>query len=148
MSTKLGKIDDLSIAKEKFNRVDKISNKIAYEPWVEYMEKKVSNFFWLEDTEEGKRTLANIDKIAEDFRQRILENHSKREAILGYNQKDESFLIQLNYTDYGLISISLEKKLKKAHLQTLLYRANGLDAYLLNYGSEVIDQAFIDNYRD
>ena len=136
---------ELSIAKEKYNFSDQIKSRVAYEKWVEFIDRNRDYYEWLEGTDKGKERLANIDKIPEGFRKGILEQLNKSQAFAEFNSKKGWHEIVMDFhKDYGFIKVTFMKKITNAQLRRLLDMANYLDAYLLNSGNEIIDEKFID----
>ena len=134
-------IKDPSIAKEKFDYRLKIKEHLPYERWVEFINSKSDYFTWLEDTVEGKETLKNIEKIPESFREGVLKGHNKLKACAEKKKKKGyyEFIIQYN-KKFGHVSTTFMKPIEKEHLKLLLEMAKYLDAYLLNNGTEIIDE--------
>ena len=138
------KISDPWIAKEKFNNISKVKEKLSKETWVEFINNNTDYFIWLENTERGKKTLANLDKIPESFKNGVLRNHDKQEACAEFNQKKGYHEVVVQFNErLGVIGTTIQKPITKAHLRMLLDMANHLDAYLLNNGTEIIDEAFL-----
>lgn len=140
------KIKDPSIAKEKFDYRLDIKNPISYDKWVEFIELNSNYFTWRENTDEGKQTLADIDKVAESFREGILEGHNKKRAYAEFNEKKGYFELYIDFVEkFGKISTTFQKSITKDHLRMLLDMANHLDAYLLSNGTEIIDERVIES---
>jgi len=56
----LKKIRDLDIAKNKVDFVNENNEQLDYLRWIDYIENHSEYFIWIENTVEGKETLANI----------------------------------------------------------------------------------------
>lgn len=137
---------ELSIAKESYNYSDEVKRKLPYEKWVEYISNHLDYYEWLEDTNKGKERLSNIDKIPEAFRNGVLEQLSKSQALAEFNEKKGWHEIVIDFhRDIGVIKTAFMKRITKVHLRRLLDMANYLDAYLLNNGNEIIDEKFIES---
>lgn len=135
------KITDLDIAKESFEYVHNIKNKLCYNEYVDFIDKHLDYFTWEEDTEEGKFTLTNIDKIPESFREGVLLSHSKQKANAEFNDKKEYYEVSVNFNrDIGIITINFDKRALKHHLKIFIEMANYLDALLLVDGTKVINE--------
>lgn len=145
MKRKINNILDPTISKEKYeyHRND-IKKKIPYNKWVEWIELNKSYYTWQDNTEEGIKTLASINKIPESFRDKILKTHNKMRAFAEFNSKKGYYEIYHDYIEkYGVISTTFQKPITKEHLQRLLDMANYLDAYLLNNGNKIIDEEYL-----
>ena len=138
---KLNKISEPTIAKERYDNSTKITAKLSYPKWVEFIEKNSDYFIWLEDTEKGKQTLANLDKVPESFREGVLKGHNKSRAFAEFNSQKGYYEMYVDFVEkYGLITTTFMKSITLKHLSILLDMANYLDAYLLNNGTEIIDE--------
>lgn len=140
----LKNIKDPWIAKEKFSNISHTKPSLSYEKWVEFIEMNGEYFDWLENTEKGKKTLANIDQIPESFRKKTLEGLSKKQACAEFNSKKGYHEVVLQYNDrLCVIGTTFMKPITIKHLRILLDMATYLDAYLLNNGTEIIDEKVI-----
>lgn len=142
----LRKIKDPWIAKEKFDYIGNVKQKLLPEKWAEFIDKNSDYYTWLENTDEGRETLSNIDKIPLDFREGILKGHNKCKAYAEFNAKKKYHEVIVAFNpDLGVIGTTFQKPVTKVHLKRLLDMANYLDAYLLNNGNEIIDEKFIES---
>ena|SRR5688572_14161958 len=137
------KIKDPWIAKEKFKFLSKPLSQLDYYKWTEFIDKNNDYFTWIEDTEDGKKTLASIDKVPESFREGVLKGHNKRKAYAEFNGTKgyHEIVIQFN-EELNVIGTTFMKKITKEHIKRLLKLANHMEALLLNNGTTIID----DNY--
>lgn len=137
---------ELSIAKEKYEYSDRVKIKLDYDNWVDFIEQNRGYYIWLEESEKGKERLANIDKIPESFRAGILEQLNKTQVFAEFNTKKGYHEIVIDFhKDIGVIKTTFMKKVTKDHLKRLLEMANHLDALLLKYGKEIIDEKAIES---
>lgn len=142
----LRQIKDPWIAKEKFDYIGNVKQKLPQAKWAEFVDRNSDYYIWIENTDEGKNTLANIDKIPVDFREGILKGHNKSKAYAEFNPKKKFHEVIVAFNpDLGVIGTTFQKPITKAHLRRLLDMANYLDAYLLNNGNEIIDEQFIES---
>jgi len=140
------KISDPWIAKEKFNNISKIEKKLDYDKWVEFIEQNLDYFIWLENTDRGKKTLADLSKIPESFREGILKGHNRKQVLAEFNTKKGFHEVMVRFNqELNVIGTTFQKPITKKHVQILLDMANYLDAYLLNNGTEIIDETFLEN---
>ena len=80
--------DIFTIAKEPYDLGgDKSNSKIDYLKWVEFIDNHPEEFIWNENTDAGKETLANIDKVPERFKERILTSLNKGACYKEYDNK-------------------------------------------------------------
>lgn len=80
----LKNIKDPSISKEKYDYRLNISNRVSCEKWVGFIEDHKKYFIWQEEIDEGKETLANLDKMPVSFREGILKGHNKSRTMKYY----------------------------------------------------------------
>lgn len=140
------KIEDPTIAKATYTNINKLSDRLEYLTWVEFIDSRKDYFIWVENTEEGKQTLANIDKVPESFREGVIKGHSKRKTYAEFNSRKGFYEVIVQFNDkYGIVHTTFQKPITKNHLRMLLEMANHLDAYLLNNGKEIIDKQVIEN---
>lgn len=143
---KIKNIKDPSIAKEKYDYRLNIKEHVSYDKWVEFINYKNDYFTWLEDTEEGKKTLENIDKIQIAFKEGILKGHNKQKACAEFNFKKGYYEVIVQYNEkYGHISTTFMKPVNEKHIRILLDMAKNLNAYLLNNGNEIIEESILEN---
>ena len=104
------KISDPYISKERFDYLWDVRIMIDYPQWVEYINNRLDYFTWLEETEEGKNRLSNIDKIPQSFKDKILKLHDKKEACAEFNTKKGYYEIIINYNwEFGTIGTTFQK---------------------------------------
>lgn len=144
---KIKNIKDPYIAKERFDFINKIQNKIDYDKWVEFIEMNLDYFTWLENTDKGKRTLSSINKYPESFREGLLTSHNKRQALAEFNSKKGYYEVLLNFSGYGLITTTFMKKITENHLRILIDMSKYVDGYLLNNGKQIIDNTILDDLK-
>lgn len=133
-------IKSLWISKELFDYAGNVKSKISYTQWVEYVEFNQDYYLWLEDTEEGKDILSNIEKIPESFREGVMRAHNKSKVVAEFNKRKGFYEVSANYNhELGIISISIQKKIERVHLEKFLAMAKHVDSLLLNNGTDVID---------
>lgn len=141
------KTRDLYIAKHKINFVEDINDELDYLKWVEYIESYPDYFIWYEKTEKGEQTLANIDKVPEKFKERVLNGLNKKGCYAEYNDDKKGYNIYVGYfPEYNRIRIGFEREITINDLRRFLDMANYIDALLLNNGTEIIDERIGDFY--
>ena len=138
------KISDPWIAKETFSNVSKVEKKLSYSRWIEFIETRKDYFTWLEDTEEGKTTLANLNEVPESFRTKILKAHDRMKALAEFSPEKGYFEVIVQFNErLGVIGTTFQKEIKQHHLEVLFKMAEYLDAYVLNNGTQIIDRDVI-----
>ncbi|MBL6448291.1 hypothetical protein JMN32_18395 [Fulvivirga sp. 29W222] len=141
-------IKDPSISKEKYDYRLDLRQRVSYEKWVNFIENHKKYFIWQEETDEGRETLAKLDKIPESFREGIVKGHNKSRAFAEFNPKRSYYEMYVDFNEkYGMVTTTFMKPITKDHLRILLDMANYLDAYLLNNGTEIIDEKVLGSLK-
>lgn len=144
---KLARNDIFAIAKEPYDLGgDKSNSKVEYLEWVKFIDSHPEEFIWNEDTEAGKETLANIDKVPENFKERVRASLNKGACYKEYDLKKGYYNISIgfNFID-NMVSINFERTPKPEDLKIFLAMARHLDALLLKDGNEIIDEKVIES---
>jgi hypothetical protein len=142
----LKSIRELYIANAPVNFLDESNLRtLDYKKWKEYVSD--SDFFvWFEDTKDGKSILKKIDTIPDDFKDSILALFNQTSCYADFNLKKNNYNIGIIfYDELRRIVISFERKVTINDLKIFLDMANYLDAYLLNNGTEIIDEKVIES---
>ena len=145
----LKKVRDLAIAKSTFFFTTEginLKEDINYTKWVEYINNHLDYFIWSEDTEEGQSTLANIDKVPNWARERVLNSLNKNSCSAEFDTKKKCYNIVINRYDKR-IGIAFERIPNVDDLNRFLDMATYLDALLLNNGKEIINEKVIENLK-
>ena len=133
------------IAKERFDNISNIKNKLPYNKWVEYIEMHQDYYTWYENTEGGISEKNNMDKIPESFREKVLYSLNKTSVRAEFNKKKRYYEVVVQFNDkLNVIGTTFMKPIKKEHLRRLLDLANHLDALLLDNGKTIIDEKVIE----
>ena len=141
------KIRNIYIAKEKFKNIERIENKLSCEKWVEYIEANQDYFTWYENTADGIYRKNNMHEVPEHSIEKFKRLLNKRSAYAEFNAKKGWYEVIIGFIDdLGLITTTFQRRVKKKDLEMLLEMANYLDAYVLNGGSKIIDEKFIDEF--
>lgn len=138
------KIKELTIAHCTYNYLSDIKKNIDYNTWVDYINSNFEIFIWAEDTKDGKQNLANIDKVPESFRERVLIAHNKHRCFADFDIKKQSYNIVVSFYDKK-IGINLNRTPKLEDLKIFVQMAKHLDALLLKDGTEIIDEKVIES---
>lgn len=136
--------DHLVISRRFLNVKD--SEGVTFEEWVESIESRKSSFTWLEDTIIGQRTLGKIDQVPSSFREKVIRNHSKRNAMV-LEGKDEKYVVKLSYIDNEqYIAVHLEGEWSMEHVVTIIDIAEHLGAMFLINGNKEIKREDLEQY--
>lgn len=144
---KFARNDIFAIAKAPYELGGEKSNiKIEYAKWVEFIDSHPNEFIWKENTIDGIKTLANIDKIPESFKERVLASLNKGACYKEFDENKGYYNINLgfNFID-SIVSIGYERTPKLEDLKIFLEMAKYLDALLLKNGKEIIDEKMIES---
>lgn len=141
---KFKEITELSIAKNAYNYLADIKKNIDYNIWVDYINENSETFIWAENTEEGIKTIANINKIPESFRDRVLLAHNKHRCFTGFDIKKNNYKVGISYYEQK-IGISYEYAPKFEDLKIFIAMAKHLNALLLKDGDEIIDKKVLES---
>lgn len=144
MIMKLREIKDPWIAKEKFDYIANVQQKLNHEKWIEFIDKNLDYYTWLEDTADGRKTLDNLEAIPMEFRQSILDTHSKSKVYAEFSTKKKYYGVIITFNkDFGVIGTTFQKPITQEHLRKLLDMAIFLNANVLNNGNEIIDEKML-----
>ena len=88
---KLTKNTDFRIAKGLLKDIFAKTEPLDSDKWIQFIENHSNYFVWNEDTEEGKKTLENINEISEDFKERVLASLNKTSSYAEYDYKNQRY---------------------------------------------------------
>ena len=144
---KITRYDIVAIAKKPYKLVGEESiDEIDYQSWIDFIESNRDLFTWYEETNEGKDTLNNIDKVPDWAKDRVLYTlNKKRVHATDKIMKSPTDLVIAYSESDKRVSISLEKNLNKNVGKIILEMAKHLDALLLKDGTEIIDEKMIES---
>jgi hypothetical protein len=138
---KIRRNDIIKIATSKYKLLGEPPiEKIDYDKWVNFIEAHKDYFVWYEDTLEGIDTKQNIDKVPENFKDRVLHTLNKI-RVYGSNKivkRPYDFIITYSTSD-GMITISIEKKMVKEIAEILLEMAEYLEGKLIINGTKILN---------
>lgn len=139
--------DIFAIAKEPYELGEYNSNsKIEYLKWVDFIDNHPEEFIWNENTNSGRETLANIDKVPDNFKERVLISLNKGACYKEYDHKKKYYNINIGYNFIdNRVSIGFERTPKLEDLKIFVEMAKHLDALLLKDGTEIIDEKMIES---
>ncbi len=145
----IGKLTFLRIDKNKFDPVRDGKGSIDYQKWVEYINDNQDTFVWIEDTEDGKHTLENIDTIPEKFQKHALALLNKVRCEAKFNPKKNYYDISVGCSEgSGRVTITFERRPKIEEIRIFLDMAKHLDAMLLYRGKTIIDEKVIEELEN
>ncbi|MCX2682126.1 hypothetical protein OOZ15_19425 [Galbibacter sp. EGI 63066] len=144
---KLKRNDIFTIAKEPYDLGgDKSNSKIEYLKWVEFIDNHPEEFIWKENTKNGKELLANIDKVPDSFKERVLASLNKGACYREFDKKKGYYNINVGFNPVSRsVNIGFERVPKPEDLKNFLEMANYLDAMLLRNGTEIIDESYLES---
>lgn len=145
---KLTKNTDFRIAKGLLDDVFTKTAPLDYDKWVEFIDNHSDYFIWNEDTEEGKKSLQNIDNVPENFRERVLASLNRVRCFAGFCDNKKLYDISVSfYEDLNWITIQFARTPKLEDLKIFVEMAKHLDALLLKDGKEIIDEKMIESLK-
>jgi hypothetical protein len=138
---KLTKNTNFRIAKGLLDDVFAKTEPLNYDKWVTFIDNNADYFIWNENTEEGKKSLQNIDNVPQDFKERVLSTLSKGICFSEFNGEKRLYDISVTfYEDLNWITIQFARTPKLEDLKIFVEMAKHLDALLLKDGTEIIDE--------
>jgi len=142
---KLTKNTNFRIAKGLLDDVFAKTDSLDYDKWVAFIDNNSDYFIWNENTEEGKKSLQNIDNVNEDFKERVLNSLNKGGCFAEFDKNKNLYNISLGINkEYNWITIQFSRTPKLEDLKIFVDMAKFLDALLLKDGKEIIDERVID----
>lgn len=144
---KFKRSDIFAIAKEPYSLGESEKNgNVEYSKWVEFIDAKQDEFIWKENTRDGIETLANINKVPESFKQRVLSSLNKGACFKEFDTNKEYYNINLGFNIVNnRVSIGFERTPRLEDLKIFVEMAKYLDALLLKDGKEIIDEKMIES---
>jgi hypothetical protein len=134
------------IAKNIIDTVFTKNQPLMYEKWIDFIDQNQSEFVWYEDTKAGKETLANIDKVPDDFKERVIAGLNKITCLKELDEKKGNYNINCSFGSVNnWVSIGFERTPKLEDLKIFVEMAKHLDALLLKDGTEIIDEKMIES---
>ena len=118
---------------------------LEYEKWVDFIDSNQNEFIWYEKTKSGMEAFENIDKVPEDFKERVIASLKKVSCFKEYDNKKGYCNINCSFNSTNnRISIGFERTPKLEDLKIFVEMAKYLDALLLKDGTEIIDEKMIE----
>lgn len=144
---KLTKSTSFTIAKDKIKNVFTKLEPLNYERWVEFIDNNQDFFIWNENTEEGKKTLENINEVSEGyFRERVLASLNKGACSSEFNTKKDVYNIRISINNVNnWITINFARTPKLKDLSIFIEMVEYLDAYLLINDKKIITKEDLEN---
>ena len=143
---KLTKNTNFRIAKGLLDDVFKKTPPLDYNKWVNFIDDNSDFFIWNEHTEEGKKSLQNINNVPDDFKDRILESLNKGGCFAEFDEQRKLYNISLGINkEYNWITIQFARTPQLKDLKIFVDMAKHLDALLLKDGKEIINEKTIDS---
>ncbi len=100
--------------------------------WREFIDLHQDYFTWEENTENGKKTLKEIDLVDDSFKERILYALDKKTCVAEYLEKKSYHAMSVTFyeDDINEISIIFNRKAKLEDLKVFLEMAEYIEANL------------------
>jgi hypothetical protein len=134
------------IAKNIMDSVFTKNQPLDYKKWIDFIDKNQDEFVWYENTKAGKETLANIDKVPDDFKERVITGLNKITCLKELDEKKGNYNINCSFGSVNnWVSIGFERTPKLEDLKIFVEMAKHLDALLLIDGKEIIDEKIIES---
>lgn len=141
---KLTKNTNFRIAKGLLDNVFTKTEPLDNERWIEFIDNHSDYFIWNENTEEGKKNLQNIDKVPEDFKERVLASLNKSGCFAEFDEQRKLYNISVGINrEYNWVTIQFARIPKLEDLKIFVEMAKHLDALLLKDGTDIIDENMI-----
>ena len=143
---KLTKNTNFRIAKGFLDDVFTKGAPLEYDKWVEFVDNHSDYFIWNENTDEGKKSLQNIDNVPEDFKERVLASLNKGGCFAEFDGQRNIYNISVGINkEYNWITIQFARTPKLEDLKIFVEMAKHLNAFLLKDGKEIIDEKMIES---
>lgn len=146
---KFTRTDIFAIAKAPYELAgDKSNRNIDYLRWVEFIDNHPKDFIWYEKTKSGIEVLTNIDKVPNEFKERVLIGLNKCSCFKEFDNRKGYYNIHagFNFTD-DIVSIGFERTPKLEDLKIFVEMAKYLDALLLVDGTRIIDEKMTEDQQ-
>ncbi len=103
---KLTKNTKFRIAKGLLDDVFVKTEPLDYDKWVRFVDSHSDYFVWNENTEEGRKSLQNINNVPEEFKERVLESLNKGGCFAEFDEQRKLYNISLSINkEYNWITI-------------------------------------------
>ena len=134
------------IAKDIMDSVFTKTQPLDYEKWIEFVDRNQSDFIWYEKSKSGLEASENIDKVPEDFKERVIASLKKVSCFKEFDNKKGYYNINCSFNSTNnRISIGFERTPKLEDLKIFVAMAKHLDALLLKDGKDIIDEKIIES---
>lgn len=125
---------------ESINASSKLES-LDYQKWVNFIDSQPDKFVWNENTDEGRKTLENIDSFRERVRAKILSTLNKGVCLSEYDNIAGRYNISVTfYDELNWITINFARTPRPDDLKIFVEMAKHLDALLLVDGTHIIDE--------
>jgi hypothetical protein len=143
---KLKRNSNIIIAKNIMPKANTVFEPLDYQKWVDFVDSNSDIFIWKEDTAEGKQIFKDIDKVPENFKERVLSSLNKVICYSDYNEKRGTYNLYAGFNEkYNWITINIAQIPKSEDLEIFVKMAEHLDALLLVDGTKVINEETLKN---
>lgn len=134
------------IAKDIMDSVFTKNQPLEYDKWIDFVDRNLDEFIWYEKTKSGLEAFENIDKVPEDFKERVIASLNKVRCFKEFDEKKGYYNINCGFSSANnWVSIGFERTPKLEDLKIFVEMAKHLDALLLKDGTEIIDEKMIES---
>ena len=141
---KFNKNTQFYIAKNIMDSVFTKNQPLEYEKWIDFVDRNQNKFIWYEKTKSGLEAFENIDKVPEDFKERVIASLNKVRCFNEFDEKKGYYNINCGFSYVNnWICIGFERIPKLDDLKIFIAMAKHLDALLLVDGTKIIDEKMI-----
>lgn len=128
------------IAKKTMDSVFTKNEPLDYTEWVNFIDRYQEQFIWYENTKEGIEAFANIDKVPNSFKERVISSLNRVRCFKEFDDKKGYYNINCSFSsENNRVSIGFERTPKLEDLVIFVEMAKHLNALLLKDGTEIID---------
>lgn len=145
---KFNRSTNFYIAKNVLDSVFTKTQPMNYEKWVDFVDNNQDEFIWYEKTKSGLEAIENLDKVPEDYKERVMASLNKVRCFKDFDEKKGYYNINCGFsTVNNWISIGFERTPKLEDLKIFVEMAKHLNALLLKDGKEIIDEKMIESLK-
>lgn len=145
---KLKRNSNIIIAKNKMPKANTVLEPLSYQKWVDFVDRNSDIFTWKEDTPDGIQAMKDIDKVPENFKERILSSLNRVSCYADFNEKKGTYNLYAGFNEkYNWITINIVEIPKSEDLEIFVKMANHLDALLLVDGTKIINEETLKNMK-
>ena len=132
------------IAKNIIDSVFTKNKPLEYRKWIDFVDRNQNEFIWYEKTKSGLEAFENIDKVPEEFKERVIVSLNKVRCYKEFDEKQGFYNISCGFSSVNdWVSIGFDRTPKLENFKIFVAMAKYLDALLLVDGTKIIDEKII-----